>query len=146
LRAPFTHLWSTCTLWFIPETEREQVFAEFKCMATPGARLVIDDCLCYNKIISQRAQACVYDRLNLERLWSKEEYIHKIQDAGFVLDEVADISVHCELSYIWLAKRARQLSNDEINLTKLASDYDGTVAAIRQGDLAWFVFVATLQS
>jgi hypothetical protein len=39
----------------------------------------MDDCLCHNAIVSERSQLCLYDRLNLDRLWSPAEYAAKIK-------------------------------------------------------------------
>ena len=101
-------------------------------------RLVVDDCLCPNKIISHQSQLSVYDRLNIEPLWNLAEYTETITSAGFRIAVSEDISIHCERSYEWLAKSARKLGQE-----KLSRDYEGTVEALRKADLAWHIFVAT---
>ena len=138
LDAPFTHLWSTCTLWFIPEAKRCDIFTNFAAISTPTSRLVIDDCLCPNRVISRRSQLCLYDRLNLSDLWSPSEYRKRAEAGGFSIEVEEDISSHCELTYAWLGKSARKAGHE-----KLAADYDGTIDAVRQGDLAWYIFIAT---
>jgi SAM-dependent methyltransferase len=138
VRAPFTHLWSTNVNWFIPEAERSTIFKQFAAISTRGSRLVIDDCLCHNRVVTQRSQLCLYDRLNLDRLWAPAEYARNIEDSGFSVDVSEDISTHCTRSYTWLAKSARRLGQE-----KLALDYAGTVEAVKLGDLAWFNLVAT---
>ena len=138
LRAPFTHLWSTCTNWFIPLTERKTIFSEFARIATADARLVMDDCLCPNKVISHRSQLTVYDRLSIEPLWNLAEYKLAISGAGFLVDECEDLTLHCQRSYEWLSKSAARFGED-----KLTSDYMGTVDALKKGDLAWYLFTAT---
>jgi hypothetical protein len=60
---------------------------------------------------------------------------------GFEVDVAEDITSHCERSYQWLAKSAKRLGQE-----KLGEDYDGTVDALRDGDLAWFNYVATRTS
>ena len=135
--APFTHLWCTCTLWFIPEAKRCDILTLFAGISTPTSRLVIDDCLCPNRVVSHQSQHCVYNRLNLGRLWTSSEYRKWVEAAGFAIEVEEDLSKHCELTYTWLGKSAREHHHE-----KLASDYDGTIEAVRQGDLAWYVYIA----
>ena len=138
IRAPFTHVWSTNVLWYLPEEERAAIFSRFAAVSIAGVRLVVDDCLSRNRVVSHRSQVCLYDRLFIERLWSPELYKRKLQADGFEIDVFEDLSPHCKRSYEFLAKVARKRG-----FGKLAADYDGTVHAIEEGDCAWFAFIAT---
>jgi len=136
----FTHLWSTCTLFFVPDEMRQHVFADFVQVAAPGARLIIDDVLdpCA-RVLSESTKKLFYDRLHLTRLWQPSEYKERVQDAGFHVDEFVNLTGQFINSYGVIAKSAQQMQPD------LVASYEATQKAAIENDLAWYYLIATLE-
>jgi len=133
----FTHLWSTLTHFQIRPQEREQLLVNFNNIATADAYLVIDDALCLNKVISARSQRGIYDRLQLERLWSPTEYTARMESAGYHTTIEEDCTAHCRRTYEHLKASAEH--HEENSLAML---YQETLHGIDTGDFTWHVFIA----
>ena len=128
----FDAAWSQASLYHI--ADRSTALREIGRVVADGAVFVLDDLTTPPGIVSDVGRQYVYERLLFDRGFSRDQYIHELNAAGFVVYEMRDLTAHLRRSYLLLRDLAGPVDPD------LANAYEHVVEAIDAGDVQWTFF------